>query len=85
MISANDELKIIDFGLSKHKEELNTLKTKVGSLVYTAPEVLTSNVYGKTCDVWSLGVILHFMLSGKFPFEGENALRDIIQTPLALY
>lgn len=66
------EVKMIDFGMSskfgKNGEALNTM---VGAPNYLAPEMLNAK-YGKECDVWSLGVMLFYLLSGKFPFEAET-------------
>lgn len=64
-------VKIIDFGLSlKHANgaEMNSL---VGTPYFLAPEVLQGK-YGPKCDVWSLGVVLYVLLSGKLPFEGTT-------------
>jgi calcium-dependent protein kinase len=36
-----------------------------------APELLASK-YGKECDVWSAGVILHLLISGHYPFIGDH-------------
>lgn len=52
------------------------LYTPVGSAEYMAPEIVDAFVgdapaYDKRCDLWSLGVILYIMLSGKPPFEGN--------------
>ena len=46
-------LKLIDFGLSKHFDEKESMHQVVGSAYYTAPEVLGGN-YDFRCDIWSL-------------------------------
>lgn len=69
--SDDSEIKIIDFGLSKKCGEAETMHSVVGTLYYVAPEVLEKK-YGHECDIWSLGVILYILLSGRPPFEGQN-------------
>ena len=64
-------MKIIDFGNSTFIKPGERLKSKFGSVYYVAPEVLQSS-YNEKCDVWSLGVILFLLLSGKPPFNGNN-------------
>ena len=68
-----DQIKIIDFGLSKHTsgEDTKKLKTIVGTPFYVAPEVLSGD-YSFECDHWSLGVIMYVILSGYLPFHGKN-------------
>ena len=74
LLTKNNTLKIIDFGLS-HPFSLQTdlLKSKCGSPSYTAPEILRGELYdGFKSDIWSCGVILYAMLCGYLPFIGEN-------------
>ena len=66
-----DQIKIIDFGLSKQKSSNQRLKTIVGTPFYVAPEVLSGD-YDFECDNWSLGVIMYVLLSGYLPFHGSN-------------
>ena len=42
-----------------------------GTTSYMAPEVLKGE-YATECDMWSLGVVVYFMLSGSLPFKGKN-------------
>jgi serine/threonine protein kinase len=48
------------------------MDTQVGSLEYTAPEVLKNKPYSKMCDLWSVGVITFILLTGGFPFYDSD-------------
>lgn len=48
-----------------------------GTAYYIAPEILKSD-YNEKCDVWSVGVILYILLSGRPPFAGDND-KDILE------
>ena len=68
----NSQLKLIDFGLSKVLKSVDDIiKGKVGTLYYMAPEVIMGD-YNEKCDVWSCGVILYIMLSGRPPFFAKS-------------
>ena len=71
MITSSDEIKIIDFGLSKRHKQGEKLHNVAGTPYYMAPEVLEGD-YDEKCDVWSLGVLLYVLMSGYLPFQGEN-------------
>lgn len=65
------QIKLIDFGLSAYFDEVNQLRSKVGTPYYVAPEVLDGN-YNKECDMWSIGVITYILLVGYPPFNSKS-------------
>ena len=67
-----DIIKIIDFGLSKIVSAQEKMNDGYGTLSYVSPEVLLRTPYNKEVDIWSLGVILFYMLCGHLPFKGDN-------------
>eukprot|EP01134_Creolimax_fragrantissima_P002017 CFRG2017T1 len=70
----NADLKLVDFGFSKYQpDESMPLKTPCFTPAYVAPEVLAEHAeYDKSCDVWSVGVIMYTMLCGYPPFDVKN-------------
>jgi calcium-dependent protein kinase len=62
---------MIDFGFSKFINSKGRMKTSCGTLAYVAPEVFDRN-YTAQCDLWSMGVIVFVLLSGRMPFGGHE-------------
>jgi serine/threonine protein kinase len=48
------------------------MRSTVGTSYYVAPEVLRKRPYTNKCDMWSLGVVLFMLLSGKSPFLADS-------------
>ena len=71
MISNENTVRLIDFGLSKASKKKN-LSTIAGTPYYMAPEVLSGN-YSSKADIWSLGVLLYTLVSGYLPFQGSTS------------
>ena len=67
-------LKIMDFGLSKILSTQEKMVDGFGTLSYVAPEVLLRSPYNKEVDIWSLGVILYYILCGHLPFKGNKEM-----------
>ena len=75
MITQQNEfgvIKIMDFGLSKIVSTQEKMVDGYGTLSYVAPEVLLRTPYNKEVDIWSMGVILYYMLCGHLPFKGNK-------------
>uniref|UniRef100_A0A023FQH7 non-specific serine/threonine protein kinase n=1 Tax=Amblyomma cajennense TaxID=34607 RepID=A0A023FQH7_AMBCJ len=67
-------LKLTDFGFAKETTNFNSLQTPCYTPYYVAPEVLGPERYDKSCDMWSLGVIMYILLCGFPPFYSNHGL-----------
>jgi calcium-dependent protein kinase len=67
--SQDSELKMIDFGLSKHFRYGEVQHQAVGTPYTVAPEVIRGS-YDERCDIWAIGVIAFLLFSGEPPFGG---------------
>ena len=65
------QVKLIDFGTAKIFEKGHQESKYVGSSYYMAPEILKRK-YDEKCDLWSIGVILYILLTGRPPFDGND-------------
>jgi len=67
----NSVLKLTDFGFAKETVSVS-LQTPCYTPYYVAPEVLGPEKYDKSCDMWSLGVIMYILLCGYPPFYSNH-------------
>ncbi|KAF0883096.1 TSSK5 kinase, partial [Crocuta crocuta] len=74
-------LKLTDFGFASQPGfNSSLLSTFCGSVAYTAPEILLSKKYNREqADLWSLGIILYAMVTGKLPFKERQPHRTLHQ------
>ena len=83
LIDKANNLRIIDFGLSKKVQREESGQLMLGTPYYIAPEVHNlegrSEAYKKPLDCWAAGIIMYHMISGEYPFEPPD-LRDKICT-----
>jgi serine/threonine protein kinase len=73
MVDKYGRVKVLDFGLAKYKglTRLTREGTTMGTPHYMSPEQATSQVIDHRSDIYSLGVVLYELLSGKLPFVGD--------------
>lgn len=69
ILNSNCSIKLADFGFARKLEHGEYLNEFFGTLSYMAPEVLLKNNYDKKADIWSLGISIFELLTGKLPFN----------------
>jgi serine/threonine protein kinase/Tfp pilus assembly protein PilF len=74
MVNSKNQIKVMDFGLAKLKGSLKLTKTSstVGTLAYMSPEQIQGIEADTRSDIFSFGVVLFEMTTGKMPFRGEH-------------
>ena len=90
MLLDNGQLRMMDFGIARISRAENQLLAgkAMGSVHYISPEQARGEVTGPQSDIYSVGVMMYEMLSGKLPFDGDDAvkvaLKQITDTPRPL-
>ena len=76
LIHADGHVKVSDFGIARMTNAFTISKgdTVVGSVHYSSPEQATGSVVEATSDIYSTGVVLYEMLTGRPPFTGDSAV-----------
>ncbi|MGB6122117.1 MAG: serine/threonine-protein kinase, partial [Bacteroidota bacterium] len=74
MVNSRNQAKVMDFGLAKLKGALKLTRTSstIGTLAYMAPEQLRGEEIDARSDIFSFGVVLYEMVTGRTPFRGEH-------------
>ena len=74
MVNSKNQVKVMDFGLAKLKGSLKLTKTSstIGTLAYMSPEQIQGIEADIRSDIFSFGVVLFEMTTGKTPFRGEH-------------
>ena len=81
LIDLTNTVKICDFGVSRILQKGDIMYEHCGTPAYIAPEIFRDEGYeGFSCDIWSAGVTLYYMLAGSQPFKAEKIekLKELI-------
>jgi eukaryotic-like serine/threonine-protein kinase len=75
MVAHDGLVKIVDFGIAKVLAQTSATRTGVtlGTVTYMSPEQLEGVPLDGRTDIWSLGATMYEMLTGRAPFDGDNA------------
>lgn len=69
LLTKSGHVKLTDFGLAtKRKENNQKSYTLVGTTEYLAPEILRKEGHSYEVDLWTLGILIYEMITGKTPF-----------------
>ena len=81
MLQSNGQVKLMDFGIARFSQAENyALGNKaIGSVHYISPEQAKGMSTDATTDIYSVGVMMYEMLSGKLPFESNSAVSVAIK------
>ncbi|KAK4530461.1 hypothetical protein CCYA_CCYA04G1318 [Cyanidiococcus yangmingshanensis] len=86
LLDKEHRIKIADFGMASMLPPGSMLETSCGSPHYAAPEIISGEMYsGFESDVWSCGVILYALVTGKLPFDDDNLQRLLQKVRCGLY
>ena len=80
MVLKNGSVKVMDFGIARVMNKSNTLtKEALGSVHYISPEQAKGSFTDSRSDIYSLGVVMFEMMTGRPPYDGDSPVAVAIQ------
>ena len=74
IISREGKVKLTDFGIAKATTSQTTTSSAMGSVHYASPEQARGGYVDHRSDIYSLGIVMYEMVTGRVPFDGETAV-----------
>ncbi len=73
MVTGDDQVKVMDFGLAKIKGSglVTKVGTTMGTAAYMSPEQVSGEKVDQRTDIWALGIIFYELLTGELPFKAD--------------
>ncbi|MCC8151165.1 MAG: Stk1 family PASTA domain-containing Ser/Thr kinase [Lachnospiraceae bacterium] len=79
MISTDGKVKVTDFGIARAVSEHTIHADVMGSVHYASPEQTRSGYVSNTSDIYSLGIVMYEMVTGRVPFDGNSTVEVAIK------
>lgn len=79
----SNDIKLVDFGLARHLDSEEDVKSSFGTPDFVAPEVIRMKPVSTASDLWSLGVVTYVLLSGLMPFSGDDDHQTLVKVAKA--
>lgn len=79
LLHSDGSVKLCDFGIASLGDR-SLHKTVVGTTKFMAPERLRAKQYGRSSDIWSLGLVLRHLATGEKPWSSVSSMVDLIVT-----
>ena len=81
MVTSDDDVKLIDFGIAKHLKKNQALVTqggaKLGTTIFMSPQQVKGKILDRRTDIYSIGATLFYVLTGQYPYDKNLSEYDI--------
>lgn len=74
MVSSDGKAKVMDFGIARAVTAQTITANTVGSVHYISPEQARGSACDERCDIYSIGITMYEMITGRVPFDGESTV-----------
>lgn len=78
LLDENEVVKVADFGVARFESQSGAMTAETGTYRWMAPEVISHLPYGHKADIFSFGIVLWELLTGKLPYESMNPVQAAV-------